>query len=109
MHGCVSMATVPAGSPSRGGDVAVYFFDIKQPSLPTPSYSILVSVSVFMAFSTVFLSINSLDNCLLSYSVLLPYWSTKYLFITPTKVYYSPGWSQDSSVGRTPPSRPKGC
>ena len=27
---------VPAGSPSGGGDVAVYVFDINQPSLPTP-------------------------------------------------------------------------
>ena len=27
---------VPAGSPSRGGDVAVYVLDINQPSLPTP-------------------------------------------------------------------------
>ena len=26
---------VPAGSPSRGGDVAVNVFDINQPSLPT--------------------------------------------------------------------------
>ena len=42
-------------------------------------YSVLVSVSVFMALSTVFYSINSPDNSLLSYSVLavlfLPYWS----------------------------------
>ena len=48
---------VPTGSPSRGGDVAVYFFDINQPSFPTPFYSILVSVSVFMALSTLFHSI----------------------------------------------------
>ena len=34
----------------------------KQPSLPTPFYSVLVSVSVFMALSTVFHSINSPDN-----------------------------------------------
>ena len=45
-------------SPSRG-DVAVYVFDIHQPSLPTPFYSVLVSVSVFMALSIVFHSINS--------------------------------------------------
>ena len=55
---------IPAGSPSRGGDAAVYIFDIKQPSLPTPLYSVLVSVSVFMAFSTLFHSINSPDNSL---------------------------------------------
>ena len=40
---------VPAGSPSRGGDVAAYVFDINQPSLPTPFYYVLVTVSVFMA------------------------------------------------------------
>ena len=58
---------VPAGSPSRGGDVAV---DINQPSLPTPFYSLLLSVSIFMALSTVFHLINPPDNSLLSYSVL---------------------------------------
>ena len=73
------MATVPASSPSRGGDVAVYVFDTNQPSLPTPFYSVLMSVSVFMALSTVFHSIKSPDNSPLSHSVLpvlfLPYWS----------------------------------
>ena len=63
--------SVPAGSRSRGGAVA-------QPSLPTPFYSVLVSFSVFMALSTVFRSINSPDNSLLSHSELpvlfLPYW-----------------------------------
>ena len=60
----------PAGSPSRGGDVAVYVFDVNQPSLPTPSYSVPVSISVFMALSAVFHCINSPDNFPLSYSVL---------------------------------------
>ena len=73
------MCTDPAGSPSRGGDVAVYVMDINQPSLPTPFYSVLVSVSVFVALSTVFHSINSPDNSLLPHSVLpalfLLYWS----------------------------------
>ena len=72
-------AAIPSGSPSRGGDVAVYVFDINQPSLPTPFCSVLVSISVFMALSTVFHSINSPDNSLLSHSVLpvlfLPVWS----------------------------------
>ena len=36
--------------------------DINQPSLPTPFYSALLSVSVFTALSTVFHSINSPDN-----------------------------------------------
>ena len=53
---------VPTGSPSCGGDVAVYVIDINQPSLPTPFSSVLVSVSVFMALSTVFHSLNSPDN-----------------------------------------------
>ena len=56
-----------------------YVYDINQPSLPTPFYSVLVSISVFMALSTVFDSINSLDNSPFSHSVLpvlsLPYWS----------------------------------
>ena len=47
------------------------FFDINQPSWPTPLYSVLVSISVFMALSTVFRSINSPDNALLSHSVLI--------------------------------------
>ena len=62
----------------------------------TPFYSVLVSVSVFMALSTVFHSINSPNNSLLSHSVLpvlfLPYWSFQlYLFM---KIFPSPdcGW-----------------
>ena len=53
---------VPAGTPSRGGDVKVCVFDINQPTLPTLFYSVLVSISVFMALSTIFHSINSPDN-----------------------------------------------
>ena len=58
------------GSPSRGGDVAVHVFDINQPSLSTPFYSVLVSISVFMSLSTVFHSTNSPDSSPLSHSVL---------------------------------------
>ena len=65
------VSSLCGGSPSRDGDVAVYVFDINQPSLPTPFYSDLVSVSVFMALSTVFHSVNSPDNSPLSHSVLL--------------------------------------
>ena len=69
----------PAGSPSRGGDVVVYVFDMNQPSLPTPFYSALVYIRVFMALSTAFHSQNSPDNSPLSHSVLpvliLHYWS----------------------------------
>ena len=71
--------SVQAGSPSCGGDVVDYVKDINQPSLPTLFYSVLVSISVFMALSTVFYSINSPDNFPLSHSVLpvlfLPCWS----------------------------------
>ena len=35
---------VSVGSPSRGGNVAVYVLDINQPSLPTPFYSVLFCV-----------------------------------------------------------------
>ena len=67
----------------RCGDVAVYVFDLNQLSLPTPLYSVLVSISVFMALSTLFHSINSLDSSPLSHSGLpvlfLPYLSYSYI------------------------------
>ena len=71
---------VPAVSLSRGGDVTVYVKDKNQPSLPTPLYAVLVSISVFMALSAVFHSIASPDKSPFSHSVLpvlflLPYWS----------------------------------
>ena len=62
-------------------------FDVNPPSLPTPFYSVLVSVSVFTALSTVFHSINSPDDCPISHSVLpglvsaLLVLSTIYLFM----------------------------
>ena len=88
----VTVKLVPVGSPSCGGDVAVYVCDINQPSLPTPFHSVLVSVSVFMALSTVFHSTNSPDNSLLFQSVLLVYsallvLSNVYLCM---KVFFSP-------------------
>ena len=83
------------GSPPRGGNVAVYVFDINQPRLPVPFYSVLVSMPVFMALSAAFYSIHSPDNSPLSYSVvpvlILLYLSlvlsTTYLFM---KVSLSP-------------------
>ena len=45
----LSFLPVPTVSPSRGWDVAVYVFDINQPSLSTPFNSVLVSVSVLMS------------------------------------------------------------
>ena len=47
-----------------------FMFDKNQPSLPTPFYSVLESVSILMALSTVFHSINSPDNSPFSDSVL---------------------------------------
>ena len=73
------LPTVPAGSPPPGGDAAVHVFDINQPSLPTPFYSLLVSTSVFMALSTVFHSMNSPDNSPLSHFVL----AVSFLLIGP--------------------------
>ena len=81
------------GSPSRDGDVAVYVCDINEPGMPAPFYSALASISVFMALSTVFHSINSPENSPLSHSVLpvlfVPFLvlSTIYLFL---KVSFSP-------------------
>ena len=65
-------SVVPTGSCSRGGGVAVYAFDINQPSLSMPFYSVIGSISVFMALSVVFHSINSPDNSPLSHRVLGP-------------------------------------
>ena len=62
-------------------------------SLPTPFESVLVPVSVFMALSTVFHSINSPDNSPLSHSGLpvlfLHYWSFQLLYLFK-KVSLSP-------------------
>ena len=63
------VASPRAHLPSRGGDVTVNVKDINQQGLPTPFYSVLVSISVFMALSTVFHSINSPDNSPFSHSV----------------------------------------
>ena len=71
------MMVVVDAAAVTAGDVAIYVFDINQPSLPTPFYFVLVSISVFMALSTVFHSRNSPDNSPLSHFVLpvlfLPY------------------------------------
>ena len=84
--------SVPADLPSRGEDADVYVLDINQLSLPTPFYSVLVSVFVVMALSTAFHSITSPGISTLSHSVLLVFSallvpSTIYLFM---KVFLSP-------------------
>ena len=73
----------PRALPSRGGNVAVYVYDVNQPSLPTALYSVFVSVSVFLALSPVFHFINCPGYSPLSHSLLpvlfLPYWSLNYI------------------------------
>ena len=85
-----SSSSVLTGSPSRGGDVTFYAFDV---NLPTPFNSVLVSISVFMDLSTVFHSINSPDSFPFSHSVLpvlsLSYWSFQ-LHVSFMKVSFSP-------------------
>ena len=76
---------VLVGSPSSGLDVAVYVFDINQPSLPPPFYSVLVSASDFIALSTVFHSINSPDNSPLFHFLLL----VLFLFYRSFRLYIS--------------------
>ena len=67
--------------------------DISQPSLPTPFHSFLVSISVFMAVSTVFHSRNSLNNSSFGHSVLpvfsLPYWSFHFVLLVLSLPYWS--------------------
>ena len=77
-----------ASSPSRGGDVAVCVFDVNQPSLPSPFYSVLVSSFVFVALLNCISFYKSsrqfsvfCSSCLISSLLVL---STIYLF---TKVY----------------------
>ena len=77
---CKSLSlSTSADSPSPSGDVAVYVFDINQPSLPTPFYSVLVSIFVFMGLSNAFQSIRSSNKSPLSHSVFqvlfLSFWS----------------------------------
>ena len=81
-----SMIAIPAGSPSCGG-VSQFMSELTHSFL-----SVLVSVSIFMALSTLFHSINSPNNSVLSLcsagliSALLLL-STVYFFM---KVFFSP-------------------
>ena len=77
---------VYTGSPSPGGDVAVYVVDKNQPSLPTIFYSVLVSVSVYGLFNCV--SFHKFSRQLSAFSFCSPslisallVLSTIYLFI----------------------------
>ena len=83
---------VPAGSPSRGGDVTVYAFDINQPSLPTPFYSVLVYFCLYGPFNCI--SFHKFSRELSTFSLCssgppsaLSVLSAVYLFV---KVSFSP-------------------
>ena len=85
--------SVPAGSPSRGGDVAVYVFDINQPSLPTPFLSCsCVCVCLYSPFNCISFgkfsrqpsAFSLCSSCLISALLVL---STIYLLM---KVSFSP-------------------
>ena len=54
-EGQLILLRVPVGSPSRGGDVTVYVFNTDQPSLPTPFYSVRVSIHVLWPFQLYFI------------------------------------------------------
>ena len=75
LGGAVQWRPCPPSFPSRPSGLFgspradLRVVGINQPSLPTPFYPVLVSISVFMALSTVFHSINSPDNSPLSYSL----------------------------------------
>ena len=87
------LPVVPAGSPARGGDVMVYVTDIYLPSVPTPFYSVLVSVSVSMSpFNSISFykfsrQLFALSLCSSGLNCALLVLSTIYLFI---KVSLSP-------------------
>ena len=75
----------------------VYVKDVNQPSLPTPFYSVPVSVSVFMVLSTAFRSMTSPNNSPLSHcssghvSALLVL-STLHLKESLPQPWYNPFW-----------------
>ena len=84
--GHVGIQGVPAGSPSRGGDVKVCVLDINQPSLPTPftlflclflSYGPFTCISIH-EFSRQLCVSSLCSSSLISASLVL---STIYLFL----------------------------
>ena len=92
----LSHLNVPAGTPSRGGDVKVYVLDINQPSLPTPfilflclflSYGPLTCIS-FHKLSRQLYVFALCSPSLISASLVL---STIYLFLSLLKWFRRPG------------------
>ena len=51
LHRCLCLPFVPASSPSRDGNVAVYVFDINQPSLPTLFFEKILFLCLFLSYS----------------------------------------------------------
>ena len=80
----VNSDDVPSGSSSRGGNVTVYVGHKPTELAHSFFYFVLVCISLFMALSTVFHSINSPDSSPFFHSVLpvlfLPYWSFELYF-----------------------------
>ena len=71
-------ALVPAGSPSRGGDVTVYVLDINQPSLPTLFIQFLCLFLPLWPFQRYFIykfsrQLSAFSLC--SSGLILRYWS----------------------------------
>ena len=91
-----SIFSVPAGTPSRGGDVKVYVLDINQPSLPTPftlflrlflSNGPLTCISFHKFFRQLYV-FSLCSPSLISASLVL---STIYLFLSLLKWFRRPG------------------
>ena len=78
---------VPVGLPSRGGDDAVYVFDVNQPSLPTPFYSVLVGrwSGFYVGFHR-----GGTDPVLVSISVLFILFLCLFLSLWPFQLYFVP-------------------
>ena len=90
----ILLTRVSTASPSHEGMLRFLSGDINQPRLPTPFILFLVSVSVSMALSTTFYSINFPNNSPFCHYVLpvlfLPYWSFQlYILLTIYSLYLS--------------------
>ena len=78
---------VPAGSPSRGGDVKVYVRDINQPSLPTP-FTLFLCLFLsygpftYISFQKFFRQLSVFSLCSPSLISALLVLSTIYLFLS---------------------------
>ena len=83
---------VSTGSPSRGGDVAVYVSEINQPSLPTPFFCSCVCFCLYSPFNCISF-LNSPDNSPLSHSIL----PVLFCLIGPFN-YISPLWKSPSAL-----------